>query len=521
MSLLEHTADDVTVEARLDADVSRGERCRCMRPTEPCAFVIFGASGDLTSRKIIPALYTLFANGSLPENFIVLGCARTAFSNEAFRLKMRQALASGDTAPQQWDAFARRLHYTTLDYGNEQDYQQLARVLQDLQDQCGVSGNRLLYLAVPPWLYEPIVHGIGSANLSYTTGCTSCWSRIVIEKPFGRDLDSSRGLNRLLGKWFNESRIFRIDHYLAKETVQNILVFRFANAMFEPVWNRQYIAAVDIVAAERVGVEHRAGYYDHSGVLRDMFQNHMMQLLALIAMEPPARFESEMVRDEKAKLFRCLRPIGPESVVLGQYTSGSIDGTIVPGYREEPGVNPQSCTPTFCRMNLQIDNWRWQGVPFRLVSGKRLARKHTAITVHFRDVPHALFQEVLADGITANRLTFTIQPDEKIALTFQAKTPSVGFCMRSINMEFSYDGSGGRVYDAYEKVLLDCMAGDQMLFLRQDSEDLCWTFLTPLIRDCERCTREGGMLRFYPAGTWGPEKNRQAQGPAEAASEKT
>lgn len=508
MSQLKHTADDVTLEARLGADVSPVERCRCMQPSEPCAFVIFGASGDLTSRKIIPALYTLFASGSLPENFIVLGCARSEFSNEAFRVKMREALAGSGAELQHWDAFSHRLHYSPLEYGSGQDYQRLAGVLQDLQRQCGASGNRLLYLAVPPGLYEPIVRGIGSANLSYTSGCTSCWSRIVIEKPFGRDLDSSRALNRLLGQWFDESRIFRIDHYLAKETVQNILVFRFANAMFEPVWNRQYIAAVDILAAERVGVEHRAGYYDQAGVLRDMFQNHMMQLLALTAMEPPARFEPVMVRDEKAKLFRCLRPVGPESVVLGQYTGGSVDGAVVPGYREEPGVDPRSCTPTYCRMNLQVDNWRWQGVPFRLVSGKRLARKHTAITVHFRDVPHALFRDVLAGGITANRLTFTIQPDEKIALTFQAKTPSVGFCLRSINMEFSYDGSGGRVYDAYEKVLLDCMVGDQMLFLRQDSEDLCWSFLTSLIRDCETCTSSGGMLRFYPAGTWGPEQGR-------------
>jgi glucose-6-phosphate 1-dehydrogenase len=362
-----------------------------------------------------------------------------------------------------------------------------------------------------------VVNRTGQAGLSAEAGKDAGWSRIVVEKPFGSDLKTSLALDSVLQKNFSEHQIYRIDHYLAKETVQNILVFRFANSIFEPIWNRQYIDHVDICVAETLGVEHRAGYYEKAGVLRDMFQNHMMQLLALIAMEPPANFLPEMVRDEKAKLFKSLRPFDAGSiedrVVLGQYAAGTVDGTRVPAYRDEPGVDSRSLTPTFARMKVFVDNWRWQGVPFNMMSGKRLAEKSTRISVQFKDVPHSIFRSIISDSISANRLTFVIQPEEKISLTFQAKSPGATVCLRPMNMEFSYGADMERILEAYEKVLIDCMLGDQMLFLRQDSEELCWSFFTPFIEDCEKCVDKARILHFYEAGTWGPEALNEIKKP--------
>jgi glucose-6-phosphate 1-dehydrogenase len=346
------------------------------------------------------------------------------------------------------------------------------------------------------------------------------WSRIVVEKPFGRDLKTARTLDRVLHQHFQEHQIFRIDHYLAKETVQNILMFRFANAIFEPLWNRGYIDYISIMAAENLGVEHRAGYYDHSGVLRDMFQNHMMQLLALCAMEPPSLFEADRVNDEKVKLYRSLRPFPVEKLedylVLGQYGRGTIVGKPVPAYHEEPDVKPDSLTPTFAMMKVFIDNWRWQGVPFYLCSGKRLAEKRTEMVIQFKEVPHSMFRHSIGEHIIANRLILGIYPDEKISLTFQTKNPGI-ICLRSVTMDFHYhQGYKGPLLDAYEKVLHDVIVGDHMLFWRQDGVELCWSFLTPILEECEACGNRAEMLLPYQAGSWGPDavKNLYRRNPA-------
>jgi glucose-6-phosphate 1-dehydrogenase len=374
----------------------------------------------------------------------------------------------------------------------------------------GTRGNRIFYLAIPPTLYETTAQKLGKAGLSAEKKEGFGWSRIVVEKPFGRDLQTAAVLDRKLHEHFQEHQIFRIDHYLAKETVQNILMFRFANAIFEPIWNRTYIDSVTITAAETLGVEHRAGYYEQAGVLRDMFQNHMMQLFALTAMEPPSVFEAERVRDEKAKLYRALRPFPVDRLedflVLGQYSRGTFDGKDAPAYREEPGVSPESLTPTFAMMKVVVDNWRWQGVPFFLTSGKRLAKKITEIAIQFKEVPHSMFRSVLGEHISANRLILGIYPEEKISLTFQTKNPGARVWLRSVTMDFLYhQGYTGPVLDAYERVLLDCMLGDQMLFWRQDGVELCWSFLTPILWGCEACTNRAEMLLPYEAGTWGPE----------------
>jgi len=478
---------------------------------EPCIIVIIGASGDLAGRKLLPALFSLYQQGGLPAPFTILGCSRTKMSDEDWRAKSKQAVvdSAGFNGPR-WDAFSANLFYRELEYDEPSSFERLARVVLDLDHARGTGGNRVFYLAIPPTLYETTAQKLGEAGLSTEKKEGLGWSRIVVEKPFGRDLQTAIALDQRLHKHFQEHQIFRIDHYLAKETVQNILMFRFANAIFEPVWNRTYIDAVTINAAETLGVEHRAGYYEQAGVLRDMFQNHMMQLFALTAMEPPSIFEAERVRDEKAKLYRALRPFPvdrlEDSLVLGQYGRGTLEGKDVPAYREESGVSSESLTPTFATMKVFVDNWRWQGVPFFLTSGKRLAKKITEIAIQFKEVPHSMFRSVLGEHISANRLILGIYPEEKIALTFQTKNPGARVWLRSVTMDFSYNqGYTGPVLDAYEKVLLDCMLGDQMLFWRQDGVELCWSFLTPVLWGCETCTNRAEMLLPYDAGTWGPE----------------
>ncbi len=351
---------------------------------------------------------------------------------------------------------------------------------------------------------------LGNAGLSVENQNDAGWVRIVVEKPFGRDLKTATDLNKTLNKHFKEEQIFRIDHYLAKETVQNVLMFRFANAIFEPLWNRMFIDHVHITAAESLGVENRAEYYEESGVLRDMFQNHMMQLLALTAMEPPARLQPDFVQDEKSKVFRSLRPFSAynsrDSLILGQYGPGTVDGRPVSGYREEPGVNPESLTPTFSRMKVFVDNWRWHGVPFYLISGKRLARKMTEIVIQFKKAPHSMFRGILGEAVSSNILTLGIYPDETINLSFETKIPGARVCLRSVRMHFDYrQNYSGPVMDAYEKAIMDCIQGDHMLFWRQDGVELCWSFLEPLLEDCENCPDRGEGLLFYPAGSWGPE----------------
>lgn len=473
----------------------------------PCMLVIFGASGDLTRRKLIPALFSMFRQGILPRPFAIVGCSRSVMDSEAFREALRRETVKREEEAGAWNDFATLIHYRPIHYDQE-SFTGLRTFLRDLDNAVGTGGNRVYDLAVPPQLYPVIASLLGGTGLAREESGGNGWTRIVIEKPFGHDLESARELNQTLHRSFRESQIFRIDHYLAKETVQNMLVFRFANSIFEPVWNRHHIEFVGIMAAESLGIGSRAGYYEEAGVLRDMFQNHLMQLLVLTGMEPPCLLESDAVQDEKVKVIRSLRDFNTEHgsrICLGQYTAGEIDQTAVPGYREEAGVSPRSRTPTFALLELYIDNWRWQNVPFLLISGKRLPRKVTRIVVQFREVPHRLFRNLLGNTIGANRLTIETFPDEAIRLTFQSKEPGASLCLRSMTMDFTY----GEQYqksslDAYARVLLDCMAGDHMLFWRQDGIEQSWAFLTPVLRQCEQCLDRETRLHPYPAGTWGP-----------------
>ena len=474
----------------------------------PCTIVIFGASGDLTARKIIPALFHLFSNGGLPKQMAIVGCARTALDDQKFRKKMHDA--AQPACAQKWDEFITHLHYRTITYDSMERFAELRLALQEIDQQHQTEGNRIFYLATPPSLYPVVADMIGKAGLATEQQNNNGWSRIVVEKPFGSDLTTAVELDTILHSHFTERQIFRIDHYLAKETVQNILMLRFANAIFEPLWNRNYIEYVGIIAAEKLGVEHRAGYYEQSGVLRDMFQNHMQQLLAMTAMEAPSLFAADRVRDEKIKVFRSQKPFdrsnAADNLILGQYQAGSIDGEKVIGYRDEPDVRANSLTPTFAMMRVFIDNWRWRHVPFYMVSGKRLPRKETRIVIQFKEVPHSMFSHLLDKRIDANRLTLGIYPEEEITLTFQTKTPGPKICVQPASLAFKYQQQeNAPPLDAYEKVLLDCMVGDQTLFWRQDSVEQCWKFLTPVLDECKVCEGQTGTLHPYAAGTWGPE----------------
>ncbi len=477
---------------------------------DPCTIVIVGASGDLTQRRLVPALFNLYRNGGLPEPPLIVGCSRTGLSSQGFREKVKQAAdADLDKNRSEWQAFSELLHYRAIEYDDVTSFVELAGFLRELDKRHGTRGNRIFYLAIPPSLCKAVGRSIGEAGLGVENKDGNGWARVVVEKPFGRDLGTAVDLDRSLHDHFQEHQIFRIDHYLAKETVQNILTFRFANAIFEPIWNRRYIDHVAITAAETLGVEHRAGYYEEAGVLRDMFQNHMMQLLALTAMEPPSLFEADRVRDEKVKVYRALRPFPVEDLreylALGQYGPGTVNGEAVVGYRDEPGVDADSLVPTFAMMKVFLDNWRWQGVPFYLCSGKRLASKLTEIAIQFKEVPHSMFRQVLGEHIIANRLSIGIYPEEKIILTFQTKNPGARLCLRSVTMDFEYrQNYEGPLLDPYEKVLIDCMLGDQMLFWRQDGVELCWSFLTPILEQCETCGERREMLLPYEAGSWGP-----------------
>jgi glucose-6-phosphate 1-dehydrogenase len=471
----------------------------------PFSLVIFGASGDLTKRKILPAVWRLNQMGLLPSQFFVLGTSRTKMTEKAFRASMEEAARESLTdsfSKKAWQEFSRKLYYCQLDYEAVKSYKLLARDIRRLEKKHETGGNRMLYLAVPPTVGKPIIMNLGASGLAQEE---EGFSHVVIEKPFGNDLQSAEELNSVLRKSFNESQNYRIDHYLAKETVQNILMFRFANSIFEPLWNRRYIDHVQITVSETLGVEHRAGYYEKAGVIRDMFQNHMFQLLALTAMEPPSVFEADRVRDEKVKVFRSVRPFNlrglKDYLVLGQYDKGEAEGRKVPSYRDEPGVSPDSTTPTYAAMKIFIDNWRWNGVPFYLRSGKRLKERKAEISIHYRQIPHLMFSEQLEAEIEANSLVLRIQPEEGVNLLFQTKNPGSRVCLNPVLMEFSY--AEGFQLMSYERVLLDCMQGDKMLFVREDGVRETWRLLTPLLEKLE--ARSSALkLPIYGSGSQGP-----------------
>jgi len=479
-----------------DSQPNRG----LVRPSDPCTMVIFGATGDLTHRKLMPSLAGLAAKGVLPEPFTIVGYAIDQWDDERFRQELR-----GDIAPALWQTFAPNLFYRAGDFRDPAGYVRLRTLLDQIDAERGAAGNRLYYLATPPSFYADIVAQLGAAGLAHEEG--QGWRRIVIEKPFGRDLTTARALNQTIGQVFAESQIYRIDHYLGKETVQNLLIFRFANRIFEPLWNREYIDHVQITVAETLGVERRGKYYEEAGIVRDMFQNHMLQLLCLIGMEPPIAFNADDVRDETAKLLRAIRPLPLDQLdrwaVRGQYDAGLIDGQAVPAYRAERDVAPDSHSPTFAALRLRLDNWRWNGVPFYLRSGKRLPRKLSEIAVRFKRTPHLMFRPLLHEGkLSANTFVFNIQPDEGIALTFEVKRPANELRMRSVDMHFDYDALFGDPPEAYEGLLLDCMQGDQTLFVRSDWVELAWELITPLLETW--AAHPPADFPNYAAGTWGP-----------------
>ena len=481
---------------------------RLERTPDPCTMVIFGATGDLTRRKLMPALYSLWREHLLPGGFSVIGFSRTPMSDDQFREDMKSAVKEfgndGQVETAEWDSFAEGLFYIPALADRPDEYHHLATLLDDVDKRRGTGGNRLFYLAIPPSSVLTVVDSLQKAGLSEPE---KGWARIIVEKPFGNDLESARQLNAEITRVFREDQIYRIDHYLGKETVQNLLVFRFGNGIFEPIWNRRYVDYVQITAAETVGVENRASYYEEAGALRDMVQNHMLQLLAITAMEPPTAIAAAEVRTEKTKVFRSIPPVTGDRVnacvVRGQYGPGWIEGKKVPGYRDEPGVKTKSNTETYVALKLSIENWRWAGVPFYLRAGKRLPKQVTEIAIQFKQAPLLLFNRTPVDQIAPNLLLMHIQPDEGISLRFVAKQPGPAVHLRTVNMDFRYATSFGVTSaSAYERLLLDCMLGDATLFADREGVEDAWAIVTPILRAWE--SQPPPAFPNYDAGTWGP-----------------
>lgn len=479
---------------------------------EPCTVVLFGASGDLAKRKVIPAMYGLAQHGSLGPRYAILGFARTPMSDESFRTAAGDAAKSiseaGPIEPKQWDEFAANLFYVAGDYGDPQAYANLAKRLSELEAAGKLGSNRLFYLSTPPEVYPDIVEQLGKAGLARPSSPNS-WVRIIIEKPFGRDLASAKELNKIVLNVFEEKQVYRIDHYLGKDTVQNLLVLRFGNGIFEPLWNRNYVDHVQITAAETLGVERRGGFYETAGALRDMIQSHVLQLTSLVAVEPPASFDATAVRNEKLKVLQSIRPFDlpmvAQAVVRGQYSRGEIGGKALSGYREEPGVNPSSRTETFVAAQLLIDNWRWAGVPFYLRTGKRLAKRSTEIMIQFKRAPHIVFRE---REVEPNRLVLNIQPDEGISVSFGAKRPGTEMSIGNVTMNFSYrEGFGDGSRSAYATLVSDCVRGDATLFDRGDNVEAAWALVDPILEVWGAA--KSAAVPQYPACSWGPKESDQ------------
>jgi glucose-6-phosphate 1-dehydrogenase len=470
------------------------------RTPDPCAIVIFGASGDLTQRKLFPALYSLALRGLLPKQFGVVGVARSEESDDEFRERMKHAVQEfgrDQFRDETWDWLAGGMRYVATDFADNEGQDRVVQALNELDEQRGTAGNRVYYLAVPPAAIAMLIHGIGQRR------STEGWTRLIIEKPFGRDLASAQELNEEVKEHFAEREIFRIDHYLGKETVQNLLALRFANGIFEPIWNRQFVDHVQITVAESIGIEGRSAFYEEAGAIRDVFQNHMLQLVALTAMEPPIDFTADSVRNEKVKVLRALHTPGPKHVVRGQYGGGYIEGEEVPGYREEPGVASDSMTETYVAAKLYIDNWRWADTPFYVRSGKRLARRETTIAIEFKRAPHPPFEVDDDDaGLRPNVLVCHIQPDEGVSLEFAAKVPGQGLTLRTVHMDFLYGGTFRTgIPEAYERLLLDCLLGDATLFTRADEVEEQWSLVDAMVAYWKR---DRPSFPNYAAGTWGP-----------------
>ena len=472
--------------------------------------IIFGASGDLTRRKLIPSLYNLGNDNLLPADFLLIGCGRKNLSDDEFREFARQAIAEHARIPfeeESWRLLADKMHYLAGGYDDPNTYEALAGKIEELERQTSRHYHLLFYISTPPAVFKPILENLGASGLSHGIGPQGRTANVIIEKPFGHDLASARELNRIISNEFDEKQVYRIDHYLGKETVQDLLVQRFANSIFEPIWNRRFVDCVQITVAEEIGVGSRAGYYDQSGALRDMIQNHTMQLLALTAMEPPVSLEAEDIRDEKVKVLKAIQPlklsVESSEAVRGQFTEGIVGGRQVSGYMQADGVPETSFTETYAALRLFINNWRWQGVPFYLRSGKRMARKVSEISVHFKRPPGVLFTEEGKFDVAANTMVIRIQPDEGVMLLLNSKIPGLETRTQPVKMHFRYATTfGSNTPEAYERLLLDAMTGDTTLFIRGDETETSWKIVTPILDYWKECGKRG--LETYVAGSWGP-----------------